>query len=896
MSFELGQRAKSPRGWGRGRSRGSSKESKGSNSSISSLGSDDSWSETQDEFAQFLRGGSSLGESPSSGDDSGLSMLIGGRVSSPRDARRRSSAGGCGRGLGGLFGGASQDSANGTGSEGESEHDDDGFDVAGVREVHETAQFMPERTEQLHTGQLFRLEYLSLLFLLFDLAADVVFFHVALCSSEFEAFYRFVDVHALLSFGALRNVATTALVAEATVLVLKAWSFTRKREFDTKMEVEWALQMDEATRDEADLQFRQLFYCIGCASDWVGLFALDAPQLFLLFVVTMTLGAVPLVGWLVLATQVVRVVLYTLKHRKKSDKRVSLVAAVSYAVLGAYYASFFYVGHMFFTPGRGDGFGGGGSAGTTSDLFLFVIFTFGIFALGIALVDVALRSVLAVVLPLLFLGAVGLAVAVVVFAAVSADTLVSLGRITFIVGGYVTIACAGMALPEVEGEGRSLIGAWVNTDAIIRKLYRPVLGARRRRRAHANIKTVGGGWWWEHGAEQALKEETLWATIDSMAVGGATQNPKRLEEKYQMQRELGRGAFSIVREATHLKSSRLCAVKSVLKGRCDRRTARRLMEEIAILHLLRGRSVHVVQLRRFYTDPKHCHLVMERCAGGEIFPYLAKRHELMMRWHEGAVRAAAQAEEAGAEAGLATVGAGPAEADSGGSGGSGSGEPSVAATVAPLGMPLARPGAMPPGTLCEREVRLLMRQMGEAIRLCHRLNIVHRDIKPENMLVRHAYPPGAVPAPVPVELVLADFGLAQRLQSKKIHIVNFCGTVAFMAPEMQRNKPHGCPVDMWSLGVVMHLLFTGTFPFPDSRSLLSPLRFSERRWAPVSKEGRDVVRRLLMKKPGQRMTAQQFCSSPWFDDETKVSDEPLKSALAAVRDFDGRTLSRRSVT
>ena len=86
-----------------------------------------------------------------------------------------------------------------------------------------------------------------------------------------------------------------------------------------------------------------------------------------------------------------------------------------------------------------------------------------------------------------------------------------------------------------------------------------------------------------------------------------------------------------------------------------------------------------------------------------------------------------------------------------------------------------------------------MRQMGEAILHCHRLNIVHRDIKPENLLVRHAL---AAPTPgkaaamglsqfaAPIELVIADFGLAQRLQSKKISIVNFCGTVAFMAPEM----------------------------------------------------------------------------------------------------------------
>ena len=61
---------------------------------------------------------------------------------------------------------------------------------------------------------------------------------------------------------------------------------------------------------------------------------------------------------------------------------------------------------------------------------------------------------------------------------------------------------------------------------------------------------------------------------------------------------------------------------------------------------------------------------------------------------------------------------------------------------------------------------------------------------------------------------------------------------------------------MWALGMVMHLLFTGSFPFPEGQ-FRQPLRFDEKRWSKISEEGQDVVRGLLEKKASKRMTAQK---------------------------------------
>ena len=65
--------------------------------------------------------------------------------------------------------------------------------------------------------------------------------------------------------------------------------------------------------------------------------------------------------------------------------------------------------------------------------------------------------------------------------------------------------------------------------------------------------------------------------------------------------------------------------------------------------------------------------------------------------------------------------------------------------------------------------------------------------------------------------------------------------------------------------------------------------------AQISREGRDVVRRLLEKKASKRMTAQQFMRHAWFDDATRVGDAELIETLTALANFDARTLSRRSV-
>jgi calcium-dependent protein kinase len=83
---------------------------------------------------------------------------------------------------------------------------------------------------------------------------------------------------------------------------------------------------------------------------------------------------------------------------------------------------------------------------------------------------------------------------------------------------------------------------------------------------------------------------------------------------------------------------------------------------------------------------------------------------------------------------------------------------------------------------------------------CHKQNIVHRDIKPENIMYDSVG-----------EVKLIDFGLAkQTTGGQKLHTI--AGTPYFIAPEVLGGS-YNKECDIWSLGVLLFVLVTGTYPF-----------------------------------------------------------------------------------
>eukprot|EP01095_Lingulamoeba_sp_RSL-Kostka_P012806 TRINITY_DN5137_c0_g1_i1.p1 TRINITY_DN5137_c0_g1~~TRINITY_DN5137_c0_g1_i1.p1 ORF type:complete len:427 (-),score=107.78 TRINITY_DN5137_c0_g1_i1:115-1395(-) len=90
---------------------------------------------------------------------------------------------------------------------------------------------------------------------------------------------------------------------------------------------------------------------------------------------------------------------------------------------------------------------------------------------------------------------------------------------------------------------------------------------------------------------------------------------------------------------------------------------------------------------------------------------------------------------------------------------------------------------------------------------CHRNRVAHLDIKPENIFLNERY-----------EMVLGDFGSSyywDKEASENQYVEGISGTVFYSAPEMNKSEPYDpFKADIFSLGVLLYVIFTGTWPYP----------------------------------------------------------------------------------
>lgn len=165
--------------------------------------------------------------------------------------------------------------------------------------------------------------------------------------------------------------------------------------------------------------------------------------------------------------------------------------------------------------------------------------------------------------------------------------------------------------------------------------------------------------------------------------------------------------------------------------------------------------------------------------------------------------------------------------------------------------------------LKEKNVCDITRQLLKAISFIHNKNIVHRDIKPENILFGQKDDYST--------LKLIDFGLATTTKIKKQK--NAVGSPYYMAPEIIKGQ-YSCKTDMWSVGVILHLMLTGSFPFKGDKEggekdlfyqiLNSPFDPKKIDAAPFSEESKDLVKKLLVKDQSKRLSAEEALEHPWM--------------------------------
>ena len=160
------------------------------------------------------------------------------------------------------------------------------------------------------------------------------------------------------------------------------------------------------------------------------------------------------------------------------------------------------------------------------------------------------------------------------------------------------------------------------------------------------------------------------------------------------------------------------------------------------------------------------------------------------------------------------------------------------------------------GKLSEPVAALLFKQVAGAVAYCHSFGVAHRDLKPENILI----------AQFPVVKV-TDFGLCGYVNQERL-MQSFCGSPCYCAPEcLCRVQYDGRLSDMWSLGVILYAMVTGEHPWSVLNTSLMLRQIMKANYSVpsyVSQDCADLIHRLLMVKPLDRIPMDQLLQHPWL--------------------------------
>lgn len=188
--------------------------------------------------------------------------------------------------------------------------------------------------------------------------------------------------------------------------------------------------------------------------------------------------------------------------------------------------------------------------------------------------------------------------------------------------------------------------------------------------------------------------------------------------------------------------------------------------------------------------------------------------------------------------------------------------------------------AFPNGTLEEKYIVIITREVLAGLSYLHKSGVIHRDIKAANVLITATG-----------KVMICDFGVSALLPTTSSKRNTLVGTPYWMAPEVAQSVPnYDTKADIWSLGIMIYEMVKGSPPHSNMLAAqvlqllpkAKPPRLSE---TDGSKDMRDFVVSCLRELPTDRLSADELMKTRWIKSSAKIPVASLKVLVTQYEDW-----------